>query len=234
MLVIREKEKNILAVLSVIIVVACFMLIYKPTSDEAAKLSEELKIVKSELSKPEISKEELEAFKKSLDAIKLEISSLKNQLPNSEDRGFLIRDLEELAKKNGIELIDFVPKEAIPVTITGQELNKRISKRSNKKQQQLQEQKAKVLKTVININSQGRFDQYINFFRDLIAYYRAVDISDISMTRSSVAKTLGSDKRFSKGTTQRGADPLEQARNTSLNVSFTINAYTSLEGSSEG
>ncbi len=226
MLVIQEKEKNILVVLSVIVVAACFIMIYKPTSDESKKLRQELRAVKAELSRPEVSREQLVAFRASIDAIRLEIDSLVNQIPNSEDRGFLVRDLEELARKNKIELISFMPKEAVPITITGQEINKRS--KFNKKQKNLQEQHAKVLKTVISIDSKGKFEQYTNFFRDVIAYYRAVEISDIAMSKSTATKGMGSDKRFTQGST-RGADPLEQARNTDLNVSFTLLAYTGLD-----
>ena len=90
----------------------------------------------------------------------------------------------------------------------------------------LEEQHAKVWKTVINIEANGKFSSLNKFFADVITYYRAVEVTDLIMTRAGSSAERGEDKRFAQK--RRNDDPLEDAKNTNLSVSFTLLAYTSL------
>ncbi len=224
---LQEREKNILAGLSVVLVVLVYLYIFQPSGEKYHNLQKEVKQLQSQLRDPQYKKEDLEKAEAQVALLKKEIKTLNYQLPLTEKRGFLIRDLESLAKENKIELISFLPKEAVPVTMTGKEIDtRRSSSRYRKKSQELEEQHAKVLKTIINIDSKGKFADYSKFFSDIITYYRAVEISDLIIARGAAAAKMGQDKRFSKK--RSGDDPLEEATNSELAVSFTLLAYTSL------
>lgn len=225
-MVLQEKEKNILAILSVILVICTYWLLLRPAIGTNQDLKKSVAQYKREIGDPEQSKHKVKELQAEVDSIKKEISALRDQLPSTEKREFLIRDLEALARKNNIELISFMPKDAVPVTMAGKEITPRML-RSKKKlpQNNLEEMHAKVLRTAINIDSQGRFEDYNNFFADVITYYRAVEISDIIMAKGASAG-MGQDKRFAPKTTK---NPLQNAQNNRLSVSFTLLAYTSID-----
>lgn len=225
-MIIQEREKNILAILSVVVVVVVYMYILKPSWDEHEKLNTQIKSLQSELRDPSVTKEKLEELIEKVNTTKKDIEILKNQLPLSEKRGFLVRDLEQLAKENSIELISFMPKDALAITIAGKEIMPNKKSYSRKKHQQLEEQHAMVLKTIITIDSKGKFANYNKFFSDIITYYRAVEISNLSITRSGMANQMSVDKRFAGARKQ--ASPLEEAQNMDLSVGFTLIAYTSI------
>ena len=65
----------------------------------------------------------------------------------------------------------------------------------------------------------------MNFFQDIITYYRAVEVSDLTLTRAGASARQSVDKRFGGG---RREDPVKAARNMTLNISFTLLAYTSI------
>jgi len=163
--------------------------------------------------------------------LRKEIETLKYQIPKNEQRGFLIRDLENLAHENNIDLKSFIPKDAVAVAMGGQEISKRIQYQMRKKNKSVPT--GKVLKTIIQIDSSGEFEDYRNFFEDILTYYRAVEISDITISKAAdpnaAGGVVGVDTRFSKG---RGASMQESLDNTTLNVSFTLNAFTALPDTS--
>ena len=109
--------------------------------------------------------------------------------------------------------------------MTGKEIDKRASK-YQRKSKALEQRKAKVLKTIINIDASGKFGDIMNFFQDIITYYRAVEVSDLVLTRAGASKRNSVDKRFGGGRNRE--DPVQAARNMTLNISFTLLAYTSL------
>ncbi len=229
-MVFEEREKNILAILCLIIVFAIFFFIYKPSSKKNDELKTQVKSLKAELAKPIITKDAVNNLEDKVNKIKAEIKKLNEQLPETEKRGFLIKDLEELAKENNIDISSFIPKEAIPITMSGKEIDQRRT-RYKKRSQALEERKAKVLKTIISIDASGKFSDIMNFFQDVITYYRAVEVSDIVMTRAGAA-AKGVDKRFGGG--RRKEDPIQAAKNMTLNISFTLLAYTSLVDDANG
>jgi Tfp pilus assembly protein PilO len=225
-MIIQEREKNILAILSVAIAVVVFLYVLKPSLDESNKLNTEIQALQDQLREPQVTREKLQETRDNLDSIIKDIDTLKDQLPLSEKRGFLVRDLELLAKENNIEIISFMPKDALAITIAGKEIMPNKKSYSKRKTLQLEEQHAMVLKTIINIESRGKFASYNKFFSDIITYYRAVEVSNLTITRSGVAAQMGADKRFSGA--KRSSSPLDEAQNTDLNVSFTLLAYTSI------
>jgi len=225
-MIIQEREKNILAILSIAIVMVVFLYILKPSLDESTKLNADILALEEQLKEPKVTREKLQETKDNIDTILRDISALKDQLPLSEKRGFLVRDLELLAKENNIEIISFMPKDALAITIAGKEIMPAKNTRAKKKTVQLEEQHAMVLKTIINIESRGKFASYNKFFSDIITYYRAVEVSNLTITRSGIAAQMGADKRFTGA--KRQSSPLDEAQNTDLNVSFTLLAYTSI------
>ncbi|MDA0772283.1 MAG: hypothetical protein O3C63_05010 [Cyanobacteria bacterium] len=223
---LQEREKNIIAVFSVIVVICTYFFLLKPSQVAHKELKTKISNFQKELRNPQVDDEKIIAIEEAVNALKLEISTVKAQIPETEKRGFLIRDIETLAKKNNIEIISFLPKDAVPVTMTGRDITARDKKRNRRAgAMNLEEMHAKVLKTVINIDSSGRFEDYSRFFRDTITYYRAVEISDLIIAKGVAASGRGEDKRFSK---KRNNDPLAAAKETSLNVNFTLLAYTSI------
>ena len=231
---LEEREKNILAVLCVIVLLALFFFVYRPSGVKNKELKTQIKSLKAELAKPMITKDSVAELQDAVAAIKNEIITLNEQLPLTEKRGFLIRDLEDLAKENQIEISSFIPKEAVPITMTGKEIDKR-STRYKRRSQKLEEHHAKVLKTIISIDAKGKFSDIMNFFQDIITYYRAVEVSDLILTRASAGgsrKTSSADKRFGGG--RRKEDPVQAAKNMNLNISFTLLAYTSIVEESHG
>lgn len=224
-MVIQEREKNILAILSVGLVVLIFMYVFKPSGTKYHQLKSDIQRIQAELREPPATEESLKEMKDTVESLINDIKMLNEQLPVTEERGFLIKDLEDLAKENKIEISSFVPKEAVPVTMAGKEINPRM-KKYRKSSDALEEMHAKVLKTIISIDSKGKFNDYANFFADIITYYRAVEVSDLIITRGGVSAKMGQDKRFAQSRSSK--DPLEDAKNMDLNVSFTLYAYTSL------
>lgn len=222
---LQEREKNILAIISVFSVLLIFWFIFKPIGENNQKLRTDIRGLKREAINPALTRKKILALSDELKKIKGEITDLRKQVPESDKRNFLVKDLENLAKENQIELLSFIPKDAVPVTMQGKEIDPRMKKYRNQ-QQSLEESHAKVLKTVINIDSKGKFDSYKKFFEDIITYYRAVEVADLVVTRSGVSAGMGQDKRFNPKGGKK--DPLENARNTELNVSFTLLAFTSL------
>lgn len=221
---LQEREKNILAGLSFLICFSLFFFIFKPSLEKKAAIEKEVKTLKQELRKPIVNATIVEALNQKVAQLKTEINTLSNQIPETEKRGFLIKDLEDLAKENKIEILSFVPKEAVSVTMTGKEIDKRASK-YKRKTQALEERQAKVLKTIISIDANGKFDDIMGFFQDIITYYRAVEVSDLILTRAGASKRSSVDKRFGGG---KREDPLQAAKNMDLNINFTLLAYTAL------
>ncbi len=221
---LQEREKTILAVSSVAIVAATAYFWTLPILEQQNKFIHDIRSLKTEMRHPRYREEDLETLQTEITALVDEITALKTQIPSSSRRGILIRDLEALARNNLIEIKSFVPREATAIAMGGQEINKRVQAQMRKKKQNLP--KGKVLKTSINIDSSGKFQDYRNFFEGLITYYKAVDISDINITRQG-DKSSGTnqDARFAKG---RGASIIDSVQDDTLNVSFTLNAYTSI------
>lgn len=222
---LQEREKNIIAGLSVVIVLCLFFFIYKPSVDSNSDLKNQVHSLKSELAKPIVTKDSVMALQEQVDQIKAEILTLNQQLPQTEKRGFLIKDIEDLAKENNIEISSFIPKEAIPITMSGKEIDQRASK-YRKKTNALEQRKAKVLKTVISIDASGKFADIMSFFQDVITYYRAVEVNDLILTRAGASSKKSVDKRFGGGRNRE--DPVQAARNMTLNISFTLLAFTSI------
>ena len=92
-MIIQEREKNILAILSVAIAVVVFLYVLKPSLDESNKLNTEIQALQDQLREPQVTREKLQETRDNLDSIIKDIDTLKNQLPLSEKRGFLVRDL---------------------------------------------------------------------------------------------------------------------------------------------
>lgn len=199
--------------------------IFKPSGEKYHQLKNQIGALQAQLREPPITEELLKEIRDKVESLETEIKALNQQLPLTEERGFLIKDLEDLARENNIELISFLPKEAVPVTMSGKEITPKM-KKYRKKSEALEEMHAKVLKTVISIESKGKFQNYTKFFGDIITYYRAVEISDLIITRAGVAAKMGQDQRFARSRSSK--DPLEDASNMDLNVNFTLYAYTSL------
>lgn len=223
---LQEREKNIIAALCVIVVICTYFFLLQPAQNKHKELKTKISNFQKELRNPKVNDEILLALEEEVNKLKEDIASVKAQIPETEKRGFLIRDIESLARQNNIEIVSFLPKAAVPVTMTGREITARDKKRRRRSgAQNLEEMHAKVLKTVINIDSSGRFEDYSRFFRDILTYYRAVEVSDLIIAKGVTASGGGEDKRFSK---KRDKDPLATAKNTSLNVNFTLLAYTAI------
>lgn len=222
---LKEREKNILAVLSVVAIGITYFYWTKPIIEQNSSTIKSIRQIKRELKEPKILQEDIDKLNKELETIQQTIKNLKYQIPKTEKRGFLIKDIEALAKKNGIELANFIPKEAIAVTLGGQEITEKMKKFLKRRKKTISG--AKVLKTVIEIDSNGTFESYKKFFSDVITYYRAVEVSDLIITRGNVSAKIGTDKRFSRK--KRGDDEFASFEDTNLNVSFVLLAYTSIE-----
>ena len=220
----KTREKNIVLVLCAAITVSIYFILTQPLVQKNFEYKNEISKLRLALDKPKTTKKGLDKLVKETSELKTFIELLKSQVPNTEKRGFLIRDLEALAKENNIELISFLPKEAISVTVGGQEITEKLKRHLQRKKTAVI--RGKVLKTVINIDSIGAFEDYKKLFRDIITYYRAIEIADVTVSKSG-AKDIGVDKRFAQKA--RGDDLLEQYKDQTLSVSFTLYAYTSLE-----
>jgi Tfp pilus assembly protein PilO len=226
MVLIQEREKNILAIFSILVALAIFWYVFKPSGDKYHLLKTNISKLQAELRNPSVTEQSLKEIIETVEDLSKQISILNKQLPPTEERDFLIKDLEELAKENKINIVSFLPKDAVPVTMSGKEINPRGTK-LRRKRDELESLRGKVLKTTITIESSGKFNDYTKFFGDILTYYRAVEVSDIIITRAGVSTRMGEDKRFSRSRASK--DPLEDAKNMDLNVNFTLLAYTSLQ-----
>jgi len=222
---LQDREKKILAIASVILVITVFWFIFRPAFEKHAELKTTVSTLEDQINNSKITPKSLGELKDKLGLLDDEITALLQQLPTTEKRGFLIRDIENLARASNIEINSFVPKDAVPVTMSGKEIKAQMT-RARAQRMQLEEQHAKVLKTVSNIDAAGKFDRLTKFLTDIITYYRAVEVTDISITRAGIAQRSNVDKRFGGGGGIK--DPLAEAKNTNLNVTFTLIAYTAI------
>lgn len=221
---LKENEKTILAALSFAVVFGVYWLWTKPVLEDQKVTKTEINQLRSDISRPKYSQEDIDNLSEEVSVLNKEIETLKFQLPNSEQRGILIRDLENLARENNIDLQSFVPREAVSIAIGGQEISQRLVAQMRKSKKSIPT--GKVLKTVIQIDSTGEFEDYRNFFEDIITYYRAVEVSDISISKAADPNAAGvADTRFGRGRSQNLVDSLESNR---LAVAFTLNAFTAL------
>lgn len=219
---LQEREKRLLALASIILVLAIFWFVYRPNYEHFQELKNNVNLCKIQLKNSKIDDQSIQDKENELENINKEISELLKQIPKTEKRGFLIRDIQNLAQSSGVLISGFVPKDPIPVTIGGKEILPQMQKLKSKRKQ-LDIQHARVLKTLINIDASGKFENLTKFLANLITYYRAVELSDISISRTGVASV---DKRF--GTGSNNQNPIAQAKNTDLNINLTLVAYTSL------
>jgi Tfp pilus assembly protein PilO len=206
---------------------ATFFLWTKPSFENYLTKNEEIKKFREVLSEPKATKQELAKLKAELKSIVDEIVILEDQIPMSEERGFLVKDLEDLALKHEIDLINFLPKNAVPVNYDGFEIDKRLkSKARGKTLINDSFFEPKVLKTSISIDSKGAFEKYLAFFSELNQYYRAVEVSDLVISRSSEKAGMGQDPRFSVKRSR--STSLKEKKSPLLNVAFTLQSYTSV------
>ena len=207
-----------------------FLLWTKPSLETYINQSREIKQFRSLLGDPKADKRELKEYNEVMKTLEAEILKLNEQIPKSENRGFLIRDLENLAKDQNIDLLNFMPKEAVPVNFQGLEIDRRLKNRYAKNRKSLLNEKlfeAKVLKTTISIDSKGKFEDYLEFFQKLNQYYRAVEVSDLVISRDGEKSELGQDPRFA--IKRKRGKTMKQKKSPILSVAFTLQAYTSLE-----
>lgn len=207
-----------------------FLLWTKPSLETYINQSREIKQFRALLGDPQADKREIHKYGEMIKVLKSEIHKLNEQIPKSENRGFLIRDLENLAKDQNIDLLNFMPKEAVPVNFQGLEIDRRLKNRYSKNRKQLLNEsffEAKVLKTTISIDSKGKFEDYLAFFQKLNKYYRAVEVSDLVISRDGEKTELGDDPRFA--VKRKRGKTMQEKKSPMLNVAFTLQAYTSLE-----
>lgn len=219
---LQDREKNILALVFVALVVCLYLFLTSPLIEKNGEIKTEIKEIEKALEAPKVKAKDLEKMQKEINAIKYQINRLKLQIPKTEKRGFLIRDLESITKLNNIEIISFIPKEAISVTLGGQEITSKLKRYLKRKKKA--SVKGKVLKTAINIDSTGDFQDYKKLFEDVMTYYRAVEVADITISKAGTGDR-GVDKRFGQKR-KRVENILDQFANNTLNVSFTLFAYT--------
>lgn len=207
-----------------------FFLWTKPSLETYISQSREIKQFRALLGNPQANKKEIKEYHEMIAKLEGEITKLNEQIPKSENRGFLIRDLEGLAKENNIDLLNFLPKAAVPVNFQGLEIDRRLKNRYSKNRKQLLNANffdPKVLKTTINIDSKGKFEDYLKFFAELNKYYRAVEVSDLVISRDGEKTEIGEDPRFA--VKRKRGQTMKQKKSPILSVAFTLQAYTSLE-----
>ena len=112
----------------------------------------------------------------------------------------------------------------------GLEINRKLKNRYSKTRKQQRNKNLfipKVLKTTINIDSKGKFEDYLVFFEKLNKYYRAVEVSDLVISKGSDKTELGQDPRFA--VKRKRGQTVKEKKSPILNVAFTLQAYTSLQ-----
>lgn len=208
------------------VALALFFLWTKPSFENYLHKNEEIKEFRKILSEPKATKKELLSLKDEINSLKNEINSLKEQIPSSDERGFLIKDLEELAVKHGINLANFLPKNAVPVNYDGFEINDKLkSKARGKSTINPSFFEPKVMKTSISLDSKGEFEKYLSFFSELNQYYKAVEVSDLTIGKSGEKGAMGEDPRFA---VKRARANNKEKKSPLLNVAFTLQSYTSV------
>ena len=161
---LQEREKNILAVTTAAVIVALYFFVTAPVIERNTSYKNEIIELEKTLQEPQVEVKDLQKKQKEINTLKKQINSIKLQIPKTEKRGFLIRDLESLTKLNNIEIVSFLPKEAISVTLGGQEITPKLKRYLERKKKALVQ--GKVLKTSINIDSSGEFESYKKLFEE--------------------------------------------------------------------
>lgn len=67
----------------------------------------------------------------------------------------------------------------------------------------------------------------MKFFAELNKYYRAVEVSDLVISRDGEKTEIGEDPRFA--VKRKRGQTMKQKKSPILSVAFTLQAYTSLE-----
>jgi Tfp pilus assembly protein PilO len=223
-----KKRENQITILSILLLVIVSLFWFKPVLSGRNFKKNEIERYQAVLKSKKISKKDILELQQQISTLKLEKDELRNQLPSTEKRGILIKDLEALAKKHNINLETFLPKETTKINFVGEEIDQR-KMRSNLYRRDARYTQPKALKTSIEIDSNGNYFDYKSFFADIMSYYRAVEVTNLTMNRgagSSTNTTIKADKRFVVKN-KRGKSLAEEA-SQSLNVDFTLIAYTSI------
>jgi type IV pilus assembly protein PilO len=124
---IPPRQKVLLAVLfSGLIVVGYYYLYYKDASQQITTLETQLTSLRAKIKEQEVIAGNLKSFRAEVERLEGQLSVLLEQLPNSAEIPSLLKNVSDLAKESGLDIVKFAPSAEvkkdfyaeIPVSIT--------------------------------------------------------------------------------------------------------------------
>jgi type IV pilus assembly protein PilO len=126
---IPSKQKVLLAVLlSAFIIAGYYYLYYQDASKQITSLETQLTSLRAKIKEQEVIAGNLQSFQAEVQRLEAQLSVLLEQLPNSAEIPSLLKNISDLAKESGLDVLKFAPAAEvrkdfyaeIPVAITVQ------------------------------------------------------------------------------------------------------------------
>ncbi len=187
---IPPRQKVLVAVLlSALILVGYYYLYYQDASRTVTTLQTQLNSLRAKITEQEAVARDLQAFRAEVERLEAQLSVLLEQLPNSAEIPSLLKNISDLGKESGLEILKFAPSGEV--------------------------KKDFYAEIPVSIAVRGDYHSFVQFADKVGHYPRIVNLSNISFASP---KAAGEDRVVStincKATTYRFLEqPPQQAGN---------------------
>jgi type IV pilus assembly protein PilO len=161
---IPSKQKVLLAVLfSVLVVAGYYYLYYKDASRQITVLETQLTSLRSKIKEQEVIAGNLQSFQAEVQRLEGQLSLLLEQLPNSAEIPSLLKNISDLGKESGLNILKFAPSAEV--------------------------RKEFYAEIPVSIAVQGDYHSFVQFADKVSHYPRIVNLSNISFSNPKAAGT---------------------------------------------
>jgi type IV pilus assembly protein PilO len=159
---IPSKQKVLLAVLfSALIVVGYYYLYYKDASLQITTLETQLTSLQSKIKEQEVIAGNLKSFRAEVERLEAQLSILLEQLPNSAEIPSLLKNVSDLGKESGLDILKFSPAGEV--------------------------KKDFYAEIPVSISVRGDYHSFVQFADKVSHYPRIVNLSNIAFSGPKVA-----------------------------------------------
>jgi type IV pilus assembly protein PilO len=185
---IPPKQKILVAILfSALIVVGYYYLYYMEASRQITTLESELTSLRAKIKEQEVIAGNLQSFQAEVQRLEGQLSVLLEQLPNSAEIPSLLKNVSDLAKESGLDILKFAPSGEV--------------------------KKEFYAEIPVAISVQGGYHSFVQFADKVSHYPRIVNLSNISFSGPKlVGKDLVVATVHCKATTYRFLEQQEPAK----------------------
>jgi type IV pilus assembly protein PilO len=159
---IPSKQKVLLAVLfSALVVVGYYYLYYKEASRQITGLETQLTSLRAKIKEQEVIAGNLQSFQAEVQRLEGQLSLLLEQLPNSAEIPSLLKNVSDLGKEAGLDILKFAPSGEV--------------------------KKEFYAEIPVSITVRGDYHSFVEFADKVSHYPRIVNLSNISFSSPKAA-----------------------------------------------